>query len=200
LKPARGKDLDATEIMDVRHLLVTAGWSDTGTAPVPPVAAATPDMLVVVDHAGARLYPIHPESQSMAVAQTRHLLHDHIDRKRHDADRDEADPADTRFFEAVAEALPGKGRIVLVSDGKGQSNAGVTKRGGALRPKASRLWDGWGICWRGAGLRALHTAIGRRAIAGSFAWTARSGGRWALRIGRSRGRRRRRPARRMLRT
>jgi hypothetical protein len=80
-------------------------------------------MLVVVDHAGARLYPIHPESQSMAVAQTRHLLHDHIDRKRHDADRDEADPADTRFFEAVAEALPGKGRIVLVSDGKGQSNA-----------------------------------------------------------------------------
>lgn len=122
LKPARSKDLDATEILDVRHLLVRAGWSDKGTEPITPAPAPTPDVLVVIDHAGARLYPIHAESQTMAVEETRHLLHEHIDRGRHDADRDEKYPADTRFFEAVAEALPVKGRIVLVSEGKGQSN------------------------------------------------------------------------------
>jgi hypothetical protein len=122
LKPARSKDLDATEIMDVRHLLVRAGWSDKGTELATPGPAATLDVLVVIDHAGARLYPILPESQTMAVEETRHLLHEHIDRKRHDADRDEDYPADTRFFEAVAEALPARGRIVLVSEGKGQSN------------------------------------------------------------------------------
>jgi hypothetical protein len=122
LKPARGKDLDATVIMDVRHLLVRAGWSDKDTEPTTSGPAATPDMLVVIDHAGARIYPIHPESQTMAVEETRHLLHEHIDRRRHDADRDEKYPADTRFFEAVAKALPATGRIVLVSEGQGQSN------------------------------------------------------------------------------
>jgi len=122
LKPARGKDLDASEIMDVRHLLVRAGWSDKGAEPITLTPAPTPDILVVIDHAGARLYPIHAESQTMAVEETRHLLHEHIDRRRHDADRDEKYPADTHFFEAVAEALPATGRIVLVSEGKGQSN------------------------------------------------------------------------------
>lgn len=34
LKPARGKDLAASDVMDVRHLLVRAGWSDQGVAPV----------------------------------------------------------------------------------------------------------------------------------------------------------------------
>lgn len=31
LKRTRGKDLAATEVMDVRHLLVRAGWSDKTT-------------------------------------------------------------------------------------------------------------------------------------------------------------------------
>ncbi|WP_010163348.1 hypothetical protein [Sphingomonas sp. PAMC 26617] len=122
LKPAHGKDLTARDVMDVRHLLVRAGWSDQGVAPVPPIDPATPDLLVVIDHAGARLYPIHPEHRTMAVEETHHLRHDHIDRATHDADRAENDPADTRFFAAVAASLPAKGRIVLVSQGTGQSN------------------------------------------------------------------------------
>ncbi|OYY91806.1 MAG: hypothetical protein B7Y45_02270 [Sphingomonas sp. 28-66-16] len=32
LKPTRGKDLDATEVMDLRHLLVRGGWSDNKPA------------------------------------------------------------------------------------------------------------------------------------------------------------------------
>jgi hypothetical protein len=31
LKPTHGKDLGATEVMDVRHLLVRAGWSNKAT-------------------------------------------------------------------------------------------------------------------------------------------------------------------------
>lgn len=43
LKPGRGEDLDATEVMSVRHLLVRAGWSDKAIEPATQVAPATPD-------------------------------------------------------------------------------------------------------------------------------------------------------------
>jgi hypothetical protein len=55
-------------------------------------------------------------------ARTRHLLHRHISRNQHDADREENHPADVRFLEAIAHSLPSNGRIVVIGHGKGQSN------------------------------------------------------------------------------
>jgi hypothetical protein len=122
LPSENGKDLEATEVMDVRHLLIRAGWAAKTIDPVTDAVPVIPDVMIVVDHSGARLYALHPENLTMAAEETHHLRHEHINRKRHDADRDERDPSDTRFFEAVAAALPSKGRIVVISHGKGQSN------------------------------------------------------------------------------
>lgn len=43
LKAGRGKDLDATEVMSVRHLLVRAGYSDKAIEPATQAAPASPD-------------------------------------------------------------------------------------------------------------------------------------------------------------
>jgi hypothetical protein len=122
LKPAHGKDLDSTEVMDLRHLLIRAGYAGAASNPVTVAAPKLPDVMIVVDHTGARTYALHAQAPDMAADETHHLRHDHISRKLHDADRDETYPADSRFFEAVAAAMPAQGRIVVVSHGTGESN------------------------------------------------------------------------------
>lgn len=81
--------------------------------------SATQDLVIVIDHAGARVFPIGRKPG--ASQELHHLLH-HIDRSQHDADRAETYPADTRFFDAVAGAAAGSGRIVVIGHGKGQSH------------------------------------------------------------------------------
>ncbi len=122
VKPARGKDLGATEVMDVRHLLVRAGWSSKPAEQPTQSAPGVPDVMIVIDHAGARVYRLDAGNPTMAFDETHHLRHEHIGRKDHDADREENYPADARFFEAVVAAVPQDGRIVLISHGKGQSS------------------------------------------------------------------------------
>lgn len=125
LKPARGKDLSSAELFDVRHLLVRAGWSGSGAASVPAALADGPDTLVVIDHAGARLYTVQAERDAMAAAASDPSPLVQIERHHHATDRREIYPADARFFDAVADALPTKGRIVLVSDGTGRGCEGA---------------------------------------------------------------------------
>lgn len=115
---AHGKDLSAEDVMVLRHFLTRAGW--TGGAVPEPAAPAAPDLVVIIDHAGARIFPAATEDGT-APQELHHLLH-HITRTQHDADREEGYPADTRFFDAVAAALVGDGRIVVIGHGKGQSN------------------------------------------------------------------------------
>lgn len=81
--------------------------------------SAAPDLVIVIDHTGARVFPVGQEAS--ASHELHHLLH-HIDRSQHDADRAEAYPADTRFFASVAAVVSGNGRIVVIGHGKGQSN------------------------------------------------------------------------------
>ena len=78
------------------------------------------DLVIVIDHASARIFPVGREAG--AVPQELHHLKHQIDRTQHDADRAETYPADTRFFDAVAAAVTGSGRIVVIGHGKGQSN------------------------------------------------------------------------------
>jgi hypothetical protein len=120
LKFAQHKDLAPDEVMSLRHFLTRAGWSaDHGPAAVVE-APHDADLVILIDHAGARILEITPAGPH-AAEETHHLLH-HVLRTQHDADRDETYPADRHFFDAVATAAVGKGRIVIVGHGKGQSN------------------------------------------------------------------------------
>ena len=122
-EPAQGKDLAAHEVMALRHFLTQSGWSPTSL----PVTLATPAaaaLAIVIDHAGARIYDL-PISAEREMPQETHHLHPSIDRTQHDADREETYPADHQFFDAIARDLPGSGRIVVISHGKGQSNEGA---------------------------------------------------------------------------
>jgi hypothetical protein len=111
--------------MDLRHFLAHAGWSPSGSPPPnPDVAAPEPGLIVVIDHAGAKVYRIDRAvdgGHGVTEPDPKHLLH-HLERKKHDADRDETYPDDERFFEQVADAVSDGGQIVLIGHGKGQSN------------------------------------------------------------------------------
>lgn len=120
IKKPHTKDLTGPEVIDLRHFLTRAGWSPDAGAPSQKDRLSTgPGMIVVIDHAGARIYRLGVERE--AAAHPEHLIH-RVDRKARDRDRDETDPGDDRFFEAVAAAVSAGGRIVVIGHGKGQSN------------------------------------------------------------------------------
>lgn len=114
------KDLSADDVMALRHFLNRVGWTP-GTSPAKPPLLAEAALAVVIDHANARIYDLPLDDARHAPHETHHLHH-FIDRTDHDADREESWPTDTRYFEAVAAALSGDGRIVVVGHGKGHSN------------------------------------------------------------------------------
>jgi hypothetical protein len=125
MKTPHHKDLTAPEVMDLRHFLTRAGWSPTPSAPSKADAGALgQSLIVVIDHAGAKIYRIDwsvDDGRGAGAHDPRHLLH-HLERKARDADRDETYPRDERFFEQVADSLSGGGEIVVIGHGKGQSN------------------------------------------------------------------------------
>jgi hypothetical protein len=124
IKSPHGKDLGATEVMDLRHLLLRAGWSPEGLHPTIQTALGDLDLMIVIDHAGARLYQFGNAdgiAQSAAPHETHHLVH-HFKRNTHDEDRSETYPSDTAFFDGIAAAATGHGRIVVIGHGSGQSN------------------------------------------------------------------------------
>jgi hypothetical protein len=108
MKRPHGKDLQTSDVMDLRHFLTRAGWSPNASAtPDAEAPAPEPGLIVVIDHAGARVYAI----DDGATDEPKHLLH-HLERKQHDADREETYPEDDKFFEQVANALATGGPIV----------------------------------------------------------------------------------------
>ncbi len=117
-RPGRDKDLSAEALLALRHFLTRAGLGDTSVEVAD--GPAVKDTVVVIDHAGARVF-FATRSDDATPQELHHLLHD-TDRSQHDADRSETYPADTRFFDEIADALSGEGRIVVIGHGKGQSN------------------------------------------------------------------------------
>lgn len=124
------KDLTAPEVMEIRHFLIRAGWSPDSAAASKGETAqdgAAPEatrLIIVIDHAGARIFRIDladDDRHGITPYDPKHLLH-HIERKLRDADRDETYPEDTRFFDDVAAAVSQGGEIVVIGHGKGQSN------------------------------------------------------------------------------
>jgi hypothetical protein len=137
--PSHDKNLASEDVLSLRHLLTRAGWAD-GV----PIEAAPhlSDLVVVIDHADARIYAATPDDGGTP-QELHHLKHD-SDRARRDADRDETWPDDTKFFAGIAEALQGDGRIIVMSHGKGQSN------------EAHHLMD-----WLAAHHAAVHARVAR---------------------------------------
>jgi hypothetical protein len=125
MKKPHNKDMTGPEVMELRHLLTRTGWSPTASAaPNGDTAAPEHRLIVVIDHAGAKVYQMDrsdDSSHGATAEETRHLLH-HLERKMRDEDRKEAYPDDMLFFEQVAEALSTGGEIVVIGHGKGQSN------------------------------------------------------------------------------
>jgi len=118
------KDLTGSDVMELRHFLNRAGWSpDAQSMPQADVELRPSSLIVVIDHAGAKIYRIDgsADSQGVIFYNPEHLLH-HIERAAHDNDRDENYPDDERFFEHVASTLSVGGKIVVIGHGKGQSN------------------------------------------------------------------------------
>jgi hypothetical protein len=125
IKKPHTKDLTGPDVIDLRHFLTRAGWSPDAPAPSRAHDAAEAlSLIVVIDHAGAKVYRIDrlaDDKHGVTAYDPKHLLH-HFERKTHDADRDETYPADERFFEDIAAALAAGGQIVVIGHGKGQSN------------------------------------------------------------------------------
>lgn len=125
-----GKDLMADDVMALRHLLTGAGWAPDAVAPAGTALEApveAPDVLAAVDHHETRLYHLDVAAADMAAHTIRprdphHILH-HLSHKDHPREHGQRSPEDQQYYQAVAAALAGAGRIVLVGHGKGHSNA-----------------------------------------------------------------------------
>ena len=120
-----GKDLTGSEVIDLRRLLTRTGWSpDAPALSADAFEAPAPRLIVVIDHAGARIHSLRDtadETGAITDLAPRHVPRDPQSKPR-DADREEIDPDDERFFEGVAAALSEGGDIVVIGHGKGQSN------------------------------------------------------------------------------
>jgi hypothetical protein len=119
-EPAQSKTLEAGDVMALRNFLKRAGWTPDGAPGATMASGAGDDLVIVIDRAGARVYPVGTEGDQTPHEQ--HHLHHFIDPTQNDADREETYPADTRYFDTIAKAVAGKGRIVVIGHGKGQSN------------------------------------------------------------------------------
>ena len=128
MRKPHGKDLEAAEVMQFRHMLTRAGWAPHGAVSTLHPGTATPalaDLLVVLDHHEARLF--HLEVGSPALAD--HVIRPHEPHVvLHDADARRTGQRtleDSSFYERTAQALalvPARA-IVLIVHGAGHANA-----------------------------------------------------------------------------
>jgi hypothetical protein len=122
------KDLTSSEVVDLRHFLQRSGWSPE--TPVP--AAARPEsmalnLMVVVDHHGARIYRIDMPSSDSSKREIKpydphHFLH-HLTHKDQSREQGQRAPEDADFYKQISDALAAGSRIVVVGHGTGKSNA-----------------------------------------------------------------------------
>ncbi len=128
-----GKDLTVDDVMALRRILTRAGWSPDQAAAVQPEegkSAPTPleitDILVVVEEAAARLYPLDlavTDHKAHVIRPEDALLDRHLSGKDQGRDAEERGNEEAVFYEAIAKAVSQAARIVLIGHGKGHSNA-----------------------------------------------------------------------------
>ena len=127
LHKPHGKHLDASQVADLRHYFGLSGISPDNPYGTPAAAkSSSVDVVVLIDHHGAKLYQIHlssdQQAETVAPYDPHHFLHHlrHRDEMREHGQR----PAeDLTFYERIADALRDVDRVVLLSHGTGSSNA-----------------------------------------------------------------------------
>jgi hypothetical protein len=127
-----GKDLTVDDVMALRRILTRAGWSPDQAPAQPgadgsaPATAETTDMLVVVEEAAARLYPLDQavtDHKAQVIRPEDALLDRHLSGKDQGRDAEERGNEEAVFYGAIAKAVSQAARIVLIGHGKGHSNA-----------------------------------------------------------------------------
>jgi hypothetical protein len=127
-----GKDVGATEIMEIRHFLARAGFSPDGQShPADPAAPAMPSLvpilIIVVDHHETKLYHLDEAAGESAEPTIKpydphHFLH-HLKHKDQSRERGQRAPEEPAYYEQIAHAAAGSAQLVIVGHGTGKSNA-----------------------------------------------------------------------------
>jgi hypothetical protein len=122
-----GKHLDASQVADLRHYLTLSGISPDNPYGTPvPTGPSSVDLVVLIDHHGAKLYRIQLSSDQHAETVTpydpHHFLH-HLHHREEVSEQGQRPAEDLTFYDRIAEALRDADRVVLLSHGTGSSNA-----------------------------------------------------------------------------
>jgi len=121
------KHLNASEISELRHFLISAGISPENPYGTPPAGRpASIDVVALIDHHSAKLYRINlsPQQRGETIRpyDPHHFLH-HLHHRNELSEQGQRAPEDLTFYGRIAEALREADRIVLLCHGKGLSNA-----------------------------------------------------------------------------
>jgi hypothetical protein len=122
-----GKQLDASQVDDLRHYFALSGISPDNPYGTPATAApSSADIIVLIDHHGAKLYQIRLSSDQQPETVTpydpHHFLH-HLHHRDETSEQGQRPAEDLIFYDRIAHALRDANRIVLLSHGTGSSNA-----------------------------------------------------------------------------
>lgn len=130
----KGHDLDGDQLRSLRHFLAAAGLSsDKGApaAPMPaPAAADAATCIVLIDHHHAKIFAAcyrHTAAHAPIVVKPADDdgSHRRVTHRQGDDDHDGGYPSkEAAFYERITADLGPATRIVVLSDGKGRSNAG----------------------------------------------------------------------------
>jgi hypothetical protein len=127
LRKPHTKDLAGSEVIEIRHFLKQAGVSpELAPAIAPSSGPVVPSLLVVVDHQGAKIFHIDVTSDDALAHVIRpadpHQFSHHGARENAARDRGHRSPDETAYYEAITNALPGEGQIVVIGHGTGKAN------------------------------------------------------------------------------
>jgi hypothetical protein len=128
MRKPHNKDLTSSEVMDLRHFLMQAGWSpDAPSQPAVHPDPAAPSLLIVVDHHGTKIFDVDvsPADASEHVIKPydpHHFLH-HLVHKDQLKEQGQRAPEEPAYYEKIAAAVALAGKIVVVGHGTGKSNA-----------------------------------------------------------------------------
>ncbi len=128
MRKPHSKDLTTSQVLEVRHFLSRAGWSaDSQPQPGASPSPAAHDLMIVLDHHGAKIYRVDVTNDDVSQHEIRpsdphHFLH-HLTHKDQSHERGQRAPEEPAYYEQIAEGLAAGGRIVVVGHGEGKSNA-----------------------------------------------------------------------------
>jgi len=122
------KDLTSDAVLDLRHFITKAGHSpETRSEPAADPIPAAPDLLIVVDHHGAKIFHVDVTADETSAHVIRpydphHFLH-HLMHKDQSRERGQRAPEEPAYYDSIAAAVALGGRLVVVGHGTGKSNA-----------------------------------------------------------------------------